>query len=104
MVRKKERKADPQVLADALAKRAKRLDEQTIKFQWAVMEVLPGKHGDGFNDPLYTPGYQRIVSMWYDVQSDAMAWLNDHETDPPKYLKVVRSRIIEKTVRERIME
>jgi hypothetical protein len=103
MVRKKETKSKAEIHREHMENRRQRLDEQTIKFQWAVIEVLPDKHGDGFNDPLYTPGWTRVVSEWFDTQSDAMKWLNEHEADPPKYLKVVRSRIIEKVVQERIM-
>jgi hypothetical protein len=97
--RKDEAKHRVNEMADFLADERARLEENTIRFRWAVNEHTPEyDYGDGWSHPI--PAKNNIVSPWFDVEEAAKLWLDQHEPDKGNTLAVVRERLLKREYTE----
>jgi hypothetical protein len=86
-------------LNDYLNEVGDRLDRETVKFQWAVVEHTPAYNTGGYYDQ-DIPEENVVVSDYFDEESEAEDWRDQHEPDKGKELRIWRRRLLRET-RER---
>ena len=74
---------------DWLAEEQKRYKDSVIRSVWVVVETTPAVEYDGGWDR-GTPEENRIVSPDFDERSEAVDWMDRHEADKGKYLRIGR--------------
>ena len=72
-----------------LEEEAERYRKSVIKKAYAVVETLPEVPYDGGWDR-GTPEENRVVSPWFDTRDEAVEWMDRHEADKGKYLRIGR--------------
>lgn len=58
-----------------------------LKTRWFVLEIRPAYNTGGYYDQ-DVPEERRVVSPYFESKSAAVKWMNDHEPDEGKHLKI----------------
>ncbi len=73
-----------------------RLKNNTIKFEWCVIEHTPGYNTGGYYDT-DVPAKNVVVSPYFGTEKEATMWMNAHEPDKGNSLHVKRRRLLKRT-------
>lgn len=75
----------------------RKLEEETVRFSWHVVEYTPGDHAGGYYDRYIQP--KRVqVSPDFNTEDDAKRWMEAHEPDEGNSLYIQRMRLRKYTV------
>jgi hypothetical protein len=88
-----------QVRRDFLRGEREKLDANTIKFRWYVVEHTPGYNTGGYYDQ-DIPAKSVKVSDYFDTEDQAQSWMDRHEPDKGKELIVKRHRLLKRSFTE----
>lgn len=93
------RKGGGNWLTDELDRVHKRTEKNTIRFRWSVVEVTPSKRyamgdGHGGTEWAWSQESSKIVSPFFENEDEAKVWMDAHEPDEGKSLKVHRQRLL----------
>lgn len=72
---------------DWLKAEQERYRKSVIKTEWVVVETVPEVPYDGGWDR-GTPEENRIVSPGFETRDEAVKWMDRHEADKGKYLRI----------------
>jgi len=78
-----------QEVSDFMERERERYRKSVIKSVWVVVETTPEVPYDGGWDK-GVPEKNQIVSPAFDERSEAVDWMNMHEADKGKYLRIGR--------------
>lgn len=80
-------------LEDQLEETKRRLERETVKFNWCVVEKTPGYNTGGYYG-VDVPDNHRVVSEYFNTEEEAASWLENHEPDPGNTLYIQRMRLL----------
>lgn len=87
--------SDMNDLRDMLRRDRERVEKNTIRFRWVVIEHTPEyDYGDGWSHP--RPEKNVIVSPYFNTEPEAQAWLDAHEPDKGNSLRIKRHRLLKR--------
>lgn len=72
---------------DWLEQERKRYRDSVIKTVWVVVETTPAYNTGGYYDTDVVEE-NRIVSPEFDTRDEAVDWMDRHEADKGKYLRI----------------
>ena len=62
-------------------------ESPVLKTRWFVLEIRPAYNTGGYYDQ-DIPEERRVVSPYFDTQELAQDWMDKHEPDKGKHLKI----------------
>lgn len=82
-----------------LSAESKKLEVNTIRFSWHVVEHTPGYNTGGYYDQDIKARNVK-VSPDFDTEAEAQAWLDEHEPDEGNSLVIKRMRLVRRVITE----
>lgn len=70
-----------------LKKEKEKYQKSVIKTAWVVVETTPGYNTGGYYDQ-DVPEENVVVSSEFETRDDAAEWMDKHEADNGKYLRI----------------